>query len=70
MKQCTLKNLDGWMEVDWIDDYAAVVGYMVSLKGREVEGMWEVVDVGGTLDDLVVKKNERQYRDHRKGTDI
>jgi hypothetical protein len=70
MKQCVLKNRDGWMEVNWIADHAAVLGYQVNLKGREDEGFWEIVSIGGHLDDEVVKQNERQYKDHRKGTDI
>jgi hypothetical protein len=59
---------DGAKQMAWIASRGAVVGRKVELK--ETGEFWTVHAVYDTVDDAVVKTNERQYRDHRKATDI
>ena len=66
--QCRLER-DGNIQTAWIDKRGARIGAKVALK-EDNDQFWEVTAVYNTLPDEVVKQNERNYKTHRKGTDI
>lgn len=66
--QCKLQLPDGATQVAWIPSEAAVVGYEVELKADD--HFWRVIEVWSELADEAVKENERNFKNHRKATDI
>jgi hypothetical protein len=67
LTQCLL-SLNGDKQTAWIETRGAKVGAQVELK--EDGQFWTVLEVHDTLDEEVVKQNERNFKSHRKGTDI
>jgi len=66
--QCRLRLPDGAEQVAWIDVRGAKVGNQVEIKEDGL--FWTVVAVHDVMEDEAIQRNERQYKDHRKGTDI
>lgn len=70
MTQCRLER-DGSYQVTWIETKFAKVGRVVDLDepaGRDCG--WKVAKIGSTMDAKVVAARERDYRNHRKATDV
>ena len=68
MKQCLLKH-DQSLQTAWIPSYAAVVGKHVELKEDGL--FWEVMSAfNPAIDDQYIKQFERNFKDHRKATDV
>lgn len=60
---------EGKTQVAWIPTEAAVKGYSVELKEDGL--FWNVTEVFNfTVDKKVIDENARNYKSHRKGTDI
>ncbi len=68
LTQCLLQHPNGSKQTAWIESRGAHVGKSVELK--DTGERWNVMEVYGSLPDEVVKKNERNYRNHRDGSDI
>jgi hypothetical protein len=70
--QCLLNRL-GAQQTSWIPTKFAVQGRYVKLKdddGEWTDG-WRVERVfGGAVPSEVIAKNERNYKSHRKATDV
>lgn len=59
---------DGAPQVAWIETRGAKLDALVEVKDDGL--FWKVVEVWDTLPTEVVKKNERNFKTHRDGTDI
>ncbi len=69
--QCLLNRI-GAQQVSWIPTKFAVQGRYVKLKdeGEWTDG-WRVERVfGGAVPSEVIAANERNYKSHRKATDV
>lgn len=69
--QCKL-NRNGAMQVAWIPSEHATVGAVLKIKeSTGWEEGWSVVEVWPPpLPSKIVEERERDYRNHRKATDI
>ena len=69
--QCRLRR-DGSTQVAWIPTEHATVGAILRIKeGAVWEEGWEVVEAYDlALPSAVVEERSRDYRKHRKATDI
>ena len=65
--QVTLER-NGARQTTWIETRGATIGKSVELK--ESGEFWNVVEVFGTVDSAVVKRNEMNYKKQREGSDI
>lgn len=65
--QVTLER-NGARQTVWIESRGATLGKSVELK--ESGDFWEVVEVFGTMDSSIIKKNEMNWKKQRAGSDI
>jgi hypothetical protein len=68
LTQCRLRSPKGENVVSWIPTKAAKLGTTMTLE--DLEGRYEVIFVGDTLDEETVREQGSYHRTHRKGTDI
>ena len=71
MIQCRLRK-DSSRTTSWIPERGAKVGMVVELKspnGHKDAG-WEVVSVGGKMDEKDLHDINKMHRTHRQGSDI
>jgi len=68
MTQCRLKNRAGGVIDAWIESRGAIVGQWVEIKG--FDDLYEVVETHTELPAEVVYENERNFKTHRKATDV
>lgn len=68
MTQCRLRNGAGGMTDAWIESRGAVVGQWVEVKG--LDELYEVIETHSELPAEVVYENERNFKSHRKATDV
>ena len=71
MIQCRLRK-DSSRTTSWIPERGAKVGMVVELKspnGQKDAG-WEVVSVGGKMDEKDLHDINKMHRTHRQGSDI
>ena len=70
MTQCRLER-NGSYQVSWIETKYAKKGRVVNLKeGDEWDRGWTVMIVGSTLPAETVMARQRDYKNHRKATDV
>lgn len=71
MTQCRLVRHDGDIDNAFIDSTLAQEGRIVDLK---IDGAWNrgwrVETVGSSMDSTMVQARERDFKNHRKATDI
>jgi hypothetical protein len=71
VKQCTLER-NGARQVSWIPSERAIQDGLVDLKedGKWSRG-WTVLEAFGTeLDATVIQERGRDFKNHRKATDV
>lgn len=68
MTQCRLKNRAGAITDAWIESRGAIIGKWVEIKG--LDDLYEVLAVYSELPAEVVYENERNFKTHRKATDV
>jgi hypothetical protein len=67
--QCRLRQ-GSTQTVSWIPSKAAIKGKTVRLKDETGWSLWEVLEVWGTKPSSWVLDGARDYKHHRKATDI
>lgn len=69
---CVLKHGDGSTQVSWIPSEFATEGRYLKLKENGVwKDGWEVVKAyPGVMDSDVIQARERDFKSHRKATDV
>ena len=69
---CVLKRVDGATQVSWIPSEFAQEGRYLKLKENGVwENGWQVVEAyPGVMDSIVIQARERDFKSHRKATDV
>lgn len=72
MTQCRMKRAsDGATHTAWIESKFAVLRKVVDIK---IDGVmdrgWTVFEVGSTRDSRLVYARERDFKAHRKATDV
>ncbi len=70
MTQCRLQRGNEY-QVAWIETKFARKGKPIKIKvDGEWDDGWTVARVGSTLDQKTVEARERDYRSHRRATDV
>ncbi len=69
---CVLRRVDGAKQVSFIPEKFAEIGRFLKLKNDgEWSNGWEVINVYPPLiDSEVVQARSRDYKSHRKATDV
>jgi len=65
MKQCTLRKENSHTTA-WIPEHGAIVGNIVELKTLKEPG-WEVISVGGSMDEADLREHTKMHQVHRQG---
>lgn len=71
MTQCRMKRPDGGIHTAWIESKFATLRRVVDI---DIDGVRQtgfvVFEVGSTLDSRIVRDRERDFKSHRKATDV
>lgn len=72
MTQCRMKRVsDGAIHTAWIESKFATLRRVIDI---DIDGVrekgWTVFEVGSTLDSRIVRDRERDFKVHRRATDI